>query len=210
MVAERPVTFRKKLPDHRPGTEREIATALRKLHALAPPFPSQVAPFVQLGERIDAATTLSADDRQWMRDHLGNLQAAWNDLPKGLGWGPIHGDAWEGNVVTTTDGVTLFVDLERASVGPFEWDLTSTAIKHSSFGWITAERYVELHTAYGHDVTSWPGFPLLRDIREMRMTCMAVQAAGMNAVHAPQAEHRVDCLRARCGPRPWSGWDPIA
>ncbi|MEU2254441.1 aminoglycoside phosphotransferase family protein [Nocardia xishanensis] len=211
MVGDQPVTFWKELLAHRGGTEREIAVALRKLHSLPPPpFLTEVAPFVRLAERIDAAHTLPDRDRQWMREHLNDLRSAWEDLPEGLPWGPIHGDAWEGNVVTTVDGVTLFVDLERASIGPPEWDLTSNGIKHSSFSWISRERYAAFCDAYGHDVTNWSGFALLRDIREMRMTCMAVQVASIHPDHVRQAQHRVDCLRGRFGPRPWSGWEPIA
>jgi hypothetical protein len=35
----------------------------------------------------------------------------------------------------------------------------------------------EFAAAYGYDVTDWTGLALLRDIREMRTTCMAAQAA---------------------------------
>ncbi|MFE6922019.1 phosphotransferase enzyme family protein [Nocardia sp. NPDC057663] len=210
VVDGRPVTFWRELPAHRPGTEQEIAEALRALHSLsAPDFLYEVQPFVRLEERIDAASTVLPQDRQWLRGRLSDLRAAWAELVPGRSWGPIHGDAWEGNVVTTDAGVTTFLDLERASVGPPEWDLTSTAIKHSSFGWISMQRYESYWRAYGYDVTTWSGFLVLRDIRELRMTCMAAQAAGSKPAHAAQAQHRVDCLRGRFGARPWSGWEPI-
>ncbi|MFF5035547.1 phosphotransferase enzyme family protein [Nocardia salmonicida] len=207
VVDGRPVTFWRELPPHRPGSVGEIAEALRSLHRLAvPPFLGEIAPFVRVGERIDAARTLKPDDRQWLRARLADLRAGWAELPPGLPWAPIHGDAWEGNVVTTDDRTTLFLDLERASVGPPEWDLTSTAIKHSSFGWISATTYAQFCDAYGTDVTKWAGFSLLRDIRELRMTSMAVQSAAANPAHVEQAQHRVDCLRGRRGGRPWNGW----
>ncbi|MCX0272770.1 aminoglycoside phosphotransferase family protein [Nocardia zapadnayensis] len=210
MVDDRPVTFWKELPPHRGGTAPEIAAALRGLHALSPPqFLSEIDPFVRLAQRIDAATTLPAEDRQWLHQHLGNLRAAWSHRRAGLPWGPVHGDAWEGNVVTTIEGTTLFLDLERTSIGPPEWDLTSTAIKHTSFGWTSAEQYTEFVAAYGYDVTQWTGFALLRDIREMRMTCMAVQAAAQEPERLHQAQLRVDSLRGRRGPRPWTGWEAI-
>ncbi|PKV98648.1 phosphotransferase enzyme family protein [Nocardia fluminea] len=209
-VDGRPVTFWRELGSHRPGTEQEIATALRTLHALSvPEFLSTVEPFVRIDERIDAGSALTPGDRQWLRDQLSELRARWKELASGHPWGPIHGDAWAGNVVTTDAGVTTFLDLERVSVGPPEWDLTSTAIKHSSFGWIPEQRYELFWRAYGYDVKTWSGFTLLRDIRELRMTCMAVQAAGAKPEHAAQALHRLDCLRGRLGPRPWSGWEPI-
>ncbi|WP_446222585.1 phosphotransferase family protein [Nocardia sp. IBHARD005] len=210
VVDGRPVTFWREVAAHRPGTEQEIATALRALHQLpAPDFLREVDPFVRLDERIDAATTLAPEDRQWLRDRLASLRAEWGEQAPGQGWGPIHGDAWAGNVVTTTSGVTTFLDLERASIGPPEWDLTSTAIKHTSFGWITERQYESFWRAYGYDVTTWSGFTLVRDIREFRMTSIAVQAAGSKPEHAAQAQHRVNCLRGRFGPRPWTGWEPI-
>ncbi|MFI5501099.1 phosphotransferase enzyme family protein [Nocardia asteroides] len=211
VIDSRPVTLWKELPPHRNGNEREIGSALRALHQLAvPPILSEVVPFVRLEQRIDSASSLSQADRQWLYQRLADLRAGWEKLPNGMRWSPIHGDAWEGNVVTTEAGVTTFLDLERAAVGPPEWDLVSTAIKHSSFGWISAERYGAFCDAYGYDVAEWQGFSLLRDIRELRMTCMAAQAAGLDPKHATQAQHRVDCLRGVSGSRPWSGWQPIA
>lgn len=210
MVHDRPVTFWKELPPHRGGSATEIATALRRLHALHPPrFLSTIDPFVRLEQRIEAAITLPTEDRRWLRQHLDDLQDAWVHRIAGSPWVPVHGDAWEGNVVTADDGTTLFLDLERTSIGPPEWDLTSTAIKHSSFGWINAQQYTEFVAAYGYDVTEWPGFALLRDIREMRMTCMAAQAAAQESSRQSQAQLRVDSLRGRRGQRPWDGWEAI-
>ncbi|MFC8526219.1 phosphotransferase [Nocardia sp. NPDC057227] len=208
--SDHPVTFWKELPEHRDATAPEIAHALRKLHELEPAeFLTDIDPFVRLDQRIDAASTTSPEDRRWLRGHLAALRERWVDRIDGMRWGPVHGDAWEGNAVTTSEGTTLFLDLERTSIGPPEWDLTSTAIKRSSFGWIAREQYVGFAQAYGHDVETWPGFPLLRDIREMRMTCMAVQAAGRDSTRALQARLRVDSLRGRRGPRPWSGWEAM-
>ncbi|WP_328660284.1 phosphotransferase [Nocardia salmonicida] len=210
-VDSRPVTFWRELGPHRPGTEQEIATVLRILHHLpTPEFLSEIEPFVRLDERINGGTTLTPEERQWLRDRLAELRTAWAELAPRLTWGPIHGDAWAGNVVTTDAGVTTFLDLERASIGPPDWDLTSTAIKHSSFAWIPEQRYELFWRAYGYDVTTGFGFTLLRDIRELRMTCMAVQAAGSEPEHAAQALHRLDCLRGRLGPRPWRGWEPMS
>jgi Ser/Thr protein kinase RdoA (MazF antagonist) len=78
-----------------------------------------LAPFVRLSERINGATTLSDDARAWLRRRLDDLQEAFDDLPTGLPKGPIHGDAWAGNVVVTADSPVLLY-LERCSVGPPE------------------------------------------------------------------------------------------
>lgn len=211
-VDGRAVTFWCELPPHQHGTPRQVAAALRRLHALDPPREfelSPLAPFVRLAERIDASYSLSEGDRTWLREHLAALRCRYAQLPAGLPHCVVHGDAWVGNVVATQDGTVLVLDLERCSVGPPEWDLVSTAIKHTSFGWVSAERYAEFVRTYGHDVTTWDGFATLRDIRELRMTCMAAQAAGEDPQRHEQAAHRVACLRGERGPRPWAGWEAL-
>jgi aminoglycoside phosphotransferase (APT) family kinase protein len=208
-VAGRAVTFWEELPPHRHGTPAQVATAIRRLHDL--PIPTDVslgglAPFVRLAERIDAATTLTDEDRSWLREHLASLQTRYAHLPTGLPHCVVHGDAWVGNVVVTDDGQVVLLDLERCSVGPPEWDLVSTAIKHTSFDWITAEDYRDFCDRYGHDVTTWSGFELLRDIRELRMALYVAQRAAENPNAQTEAKMRVACLREGVK-RPWQ-WTP--
>lgn len=204
----RAVTFWQELPAHRHGTPVEVAAVLRQLHAL--PVPDDPAlpeldPFRHLDARIAAASTLTAADRDWLQRHLADLRRT--PLAAGMPRCVIHGDAWAGNIVTTTAGVPLLIDLERVSVGPPEWDLVSTAIKYRSFGWVSAAGYQDFCDRYGHDVTTAAGFPQLRDIRELRMTCYAAQHAGEHPEARAEADLRVDCLRGRRGPRPWN-WAP--
>lgn len=211
-VSKRAVTFWRALPPHRPGTPAQVAAALRRLHDLAPPQGVDLGvidPFVRLDARIDSAHTLDERDRTWMRGHLDELRHRWSALPTGLPWCVVHGDAWVGNVVCAEDGTVILLDLERTAIGPPEWDTVHTAIKHTSFGWITAEDLAEFCTVYGHDVTEWAGFPLLRDIREFRMTCMAAEHAAAHDIGHEQAAHRLACLREKNGPRPWPGWTAL-
>lgn len=208
----RPTTFWRELPPHEHSTPAQVAEALRRLHAVARPTTFDlppIAPFVRLTDRINNATHLPDDDRAWMRTRLAELQERYARIPAGLPQCVVHGDAWIGNVVYTSDGRTVFLDLERTAMGPPEWDLVHTAIKYSSFAWITAEQYGEFCDIYGHDVAEWGGFGLLRDIREFRMTCMAIQIASADKAYREQATHRLACIRGRLGPRPWSGWHAV-
>ncbi len=210
VVNGRAVTFWEELPAHRHGAPHEVALALRRLHTLPPPVDFELdtlAPMTRLRERIEAATTLDASDRGWLRNQVENLTTQYADLPAGLPLSVVHGDAWVGNVVVTADGTTVLLDLERCSVGPPEWDLVSTAIKSTSFGWITAAEYSEFVELYGYEVALWDGFELLRDIRELRMTCYVAQQAATRKEWAREAKNRVDCLRGFYGPRPWV-WKP--
>ncbi|GAA2411218.1 aminoglycoside phosphotransferase family protein [Nonomuraea africana] len=207
----RAVTWWRELPPHRHGTALEVAAALRLLHDLPPPTTFDVGrldPFVRLAERIDRAATLTEPDRAWMRKHLAGLRARWASLPGGLPESVVHGDAWIGNVVATDDGRVVLLDLERCSVGPPEWDLVSTAVKAFTLAGITEEDYRQFVGSYGHDVTQWDGFEILRDIREFRMACMAAQVAGENPVRHPEVEHRLACLRGQRGARPWT-WTAV-
>ncbi|MGV9675453.1 phosphotransferase enzyme family protein [Nocardia sp. NPDC003482] len=212
-IEGRSVTFWWELPPHHHGTPAQVAAALKQLHALAPSADftlGEIAPFVRLEERIKAATILSDDDRDWIFGHLAELRERWEQLPEGLPWCVIHGDAWVGNVVAADDGRVILLDLERTSIGPPEWDLVHTAIKWSSFGWISAKQYSEFCDVYGYDVTAWEGFELLRDIREFRMTTMAVQTASIDPDWRDQADHRLACIRGQKGERPWKGWGALS
>ncbi|KLL10357.1 hypothetical protein BL254_23175 [Protofrankia sp. BMG5.30] len=180
-----------------------IARVSHTGHELGP-----LLPFTRLRERIDLAEWLAEDDRDWLRQHLADLETRWPDLPPGLPHRVVHGDAWLGNVVATEERTGILLDLERCSVGPPEWDLVSTAIKVGSTGTISQAEYAEFVDAYGHDVTAWPGYELLRGIRELRITCYGVQQAAMRTDFRTEAQGRVDCLRGRRGERPW-GWAAI-
>lgn len=205
----RAATFWRELPPHRHSATAQVAAVLKQLHQL--PLPTDVdlgliAPFVRLEQRIAAAHILTEADRQWLRERLSELQRRWNELPAGRPWCVIHGDAWVGNIVATEDGRVVLLDLERTSIGPPEWDLVHTAIKWRSFGWITKSQYTEFCDVYGFDVTTWEGYELLRDIRELRMATMAAQVASSKPMHTEQARHRLMCIKGERGPRPWPGW----
>jgi aminoglycoside phosphotransferase (APT) family kinase protein len=212
LVEGRAVTFWHELPPHENGSTTDVATALRQLHKLTPPADFTLpglAPFVRLADRIEAASTLTTADRDWLLGRLAELEDAYADLPPGLPTCVVHGDAWHGNVVSTADGVVL-LDLERCSVGPPEWDLVSTAVSHVTMREMDTAEWMSYCDTYGYDVTTWRGFSVLRDIRELRMTTMAAQVAAAHPErYAGQAAHRLACLRGERGPRPWSGWQAV-
>jgi aminoglycoside phosphotransferase (APT) family kinase protein len=209
-VHGRPVTFWAELPPHEPGSPLNIAALLKRLHSLPPPdFDiGTLDPFVRIAERIDAASTLSEDDKVWLRHRRAALLEQWRHRPAGMAASVVHGDAWAGNVVRTATGPVM-LDLERFSIGPPEWDLVSTAVKLTTTGAVTAAEYAEFCHAYGTDVTAWAGYELLASIRELRMATYAAQHAATRPEWRDQAQHRVDCLRGRLGPRPWH-WRGIA
>ncbi len=138
-AAGRPVTFWEELPSHENGSLREVVHLLKRLHHLPTPgFPlGRLDPFVRVGERIHAASSLSEGDRAWLQGQLNALREQWKTRPAGLPECVVHGDAWVGNVARTTEGPIL-MDFERVSVGPPEWDLVSTALKMTTTGAVSS------------------------------------------------------------------------
>jgi Phosphotransferase enzyme family len=199
------VTFWRQLPDHSHGSYPEVSETLRRLHGLRPPRELDLpllAPFVRLEERIAAAAVFTETDRQWLLDHLANLRQQYAQLPVGLPWGAVHGDAWGGNIVTTANGPVI-LDLERFAYGPPEWDLTSIAFDHVTVGCLSDEDWSDFCEHYGHDVTDWAGYQVLRDARELRKVTFAAQIAAQYPHVTDQARFRLECVRGDRGPRPW-------
>lgn len=201
-----PVTFWRALPPHREAAYPQLAGVLRRLHALDPPGEfalPDLAPFVRVRDRIEAAPAVSAADRAWLLGYLADLEARYAELPGGRAAGVVHGDAWTGNAVAGDDGTVWLLDLERFSVGPPEWDLVSTAVRMTSFGTLDAAGYAEFCAVYGDDVTGWAGYETLRDIRELRACSYMLQHAGRGDAARAEAGRRVACLRGWSGDRPW-------
>jgi aminoglycoside phosphotransferase (APT) family kinase protein len=202
------VTFWDHLPELRAATPAEIADYLLQLHALTPPDDvdlQNVQPFVSIADRVDAAD-IPDDDKQFLHGRLAELAGRWGTVPFELPATVIHGDPHPDNVVVTADGTVLILDLERFSFGPPEWDLTLMASEYDSFRWITTKEYQQYADTYGYDVLDAPAYPILRDIRELRMTSWLANKADQDPGTKTEALHRIACLRGLHGARPWT-WD---
>ncbi|MFI8103524.1 phosphotransferase family protein [Streptomyces sp. NPDC086023] len=212
IASGRAATFWELLPPHEAGTEADLAGLLAQLHRL--PLPGfaigRLNPFVRIEERLAASRAVAEEDRAWLLNRLRELEGQWRDLPSGRGDCVVHGDAWTGNcaVIKTPMRRAVLLDYERTSIGPPEWDLTSTAIEADTFGSLSTDRYRAYCDQYGYDVMDWPGYPTLRGIRELRLVTFALQIADLDLSARTEAQSRVDCLRGRKGPRPW-GWHAV-
>ncbi|MEY9840563.1 aminoglycoside phosphotransferase family protein [Streptacidiphilus sp. EB103A] len=202
-----PVSFWEELPPHSHGTVEDIALTLRKLHSLPPPTGfdlGRLDPFVRLAERIQAISVLTPDDHGWLVGLHRDLAQQWSARrPTGMADCAVHGDAWPGNIVRAGGRVVL-MDLERFSLGLREWDLVSTAVRARTTGAVRPDEYDQFCALYGFDVTKWDGYALLAGARELRMVTYAALHATTHPDWLGQAQYRVDCLRGRRGPRPWS------
>ncbi|MGW4371330.1 phosphotransferase family protein [Nocardia takedensis] len=113
----------------------------------------------------------------------------------------IHGDPSPHNTIATTHGGHV-VDLERCCIGPPEWDQATVAFQSDTFT-DPPRRWDAFRSAYGTDVTTWCGYPLLRDIRSLELCLFALRHADLSPHARNQADYRLACLRGHQGDRPW-------
>jgi hypothetical protein len=89
----------------------------------------------------------------------------------------------------------VLVDMDGFAAGPREWDLVLTAMYFERFGWHSDDEYLEFASGYGFDVMSWPGYTVLRNIRELiLLTWLALIPWNMPEIQA-EVSGRVADLR---------------
>ena len=131
-----------------------------------------------------------------MTNRLAELQSDYAGLEFVLPPGVIHGDASIGNVLRDRQGNPVVIDLDGFAIGPREWDVVLTAIYYDSFGWHTREEYETFARVYGFDIMTWPGYPVLREVREFLMVTWVIQKASENERTAAEARKRIAALRS--------------
>jgi aminoglycoside phosphotransferase (APT) family kinase protein len=184
-------------PIGRRTTATELATALRRMHALSPPNAlPRWDPLDDVERRIDDAEGLAPADRVFLRDMTDRLRAALADVTYELPPVLLHGDAHLGNLLRAADGRAVLCDFDSSCVGPAEWDLVPVAVGRIRFRY-PAEQQRELAAGYGFDVTTWPGFGVLRAVRELKLVTSVVPLLASSPAIAAQFALRMASLRYR-------------
>jgi aminoglycoside phosphotransferase (APT) family kinase protein len=184
----------------------ELAEVLVRLHSLEPPSALGIpplSPFAKAGHRIKTNPRLSGHDRSFLMSRLAELQGQFSSLDFALPRGVIHGDASVGNVLRDTHGMPVVIDLDSFAIGPREWDLALTAIYYDSFGWHTHEEYKKFAELYGFDIMQWPGYPVMREVREYLMVTWLSQKVGESERLAEEFANRISSLRTGASRRDW-------
>ncbi|MGH3976025.1 MAG: phosphotransferase family protein, partial [Pseudonocardiaceae bacterium] len=151
---------------------------------------------------VAASTFLPARDRGWLLARRAELLGEYEqlDFPLGSGW--IHGDAYPGNTLWDGDRA-LLGDWDEVGTGPRELDLVNTH-QGARFGRPQAERDA-FNAAYGYDVTAWPGFPILREMRDLHTLGSYIRLAETgNEQAATQLSFRIDTLKRGQVNAPWN------
>ncbi|CAL9360873.1 hypothetical protein [Streptomyces sp. enrichment culture] len=92
------------------------------------------------------------------------------------------------------DGRAVLCDWDTVVYGQPEWDLVTIEVHCRRIGF-DQHHYRRFAGAYGWDVTAWPGYPVLGELRELRM----ITTNARKVHHAPaslaEVERRVRALR---------------
>ncbi|TCC33859.1 aminoglycoside phosphotransferase family protein [Kribbella capetownensis] len=177
-------------------TAAALGQMLRRLHDLpAPDVQLPVyRPLAGLGDLLTADTTLPAVDRDWLQSRRVELLEEYAGIESALGVGFIHGDAYPGNVLWH-DTHALLGDWDEVALGPRELDLVNTH-QGARVGRSAAvrRRFTE---AYGWDMTTWPGFGVLREIRDLHTLGSFIRRAERgDQVASDELTHRISTLKA--------------
>lgn len=207
VVDGRVVTFWVSFGDHDEFAPIEdVARLVRDLHRLPPPEGFELPPFSKFETayaRVDGLTGISAEDCDFLRRRLREIEDRFNHLEYELPTGPIHGDASVGNVMLDRDGKALLIDLDGFCVGPREWDVSLTAFYFDRLGWHSAAEYRRFVEIYDWDVMSWPGYPTLADMHETFMTTWMAAKADADPQYRAETQKRIAALRSGASRKDW-------
>ncbi|MGW7572397.1 phosphotransferase family protein [Streptomyces sp. NPDC054765] len=159
----------------------QIAKPLFALHSLPiPPFTLPALDNLRaIRLSIHGITALSDETKLFLADRADHLEEALHTVEYVLPKGVVQGDPQHRNALFDGDE-TVLCDWDTVAVGQPEWDLVTLEIHCRRFGY-SHDHYKDFADTYGFDVTRWPHFPILRDIRELRM--IATNARKIS--HAP-------------------------
>jgi hypothetical protein len=87
----------------------------------------------------------------------------------------------------------VLADWDAVSTGPRETDLIPT-LQAPRFGLPEHERDAFI-AAYGHDIRGWPGYPVLRDIRELSTITALLRDAHLDPAARGELQVRLTSLR---------------
>lgn len=174
---------------------RDLARVLRQVHALpVPAFPLPTwDPLSDILRRVQQSTAISSDERQSLLSCCALVEDRLGDLEFPLPRSVVHGDAHLGNLIPSAAGPVL-CDFDSTCVGQPEWDLVPLAVGVLRFG-EPIGRYRELCRAYGVDVMSWDGFPVLRALRELKIATSVLPMVDANPAIGPEMKRRLADVR---------------
>jgi hypothetical protein len=149
---------------------------------------------------IESSRAIDEDERIWLKEHCEQLLAAYGQLRFPLPPGMIHGDAYRGNLLRDGRHVVL-TDWDAVSTGPRKSTSSPPSRRRGSDS--PKDQRDAFIPAYGYDIRSWDGYPILRDIRELSTTSALLRDGHTNAAAQRELQIRLRSLRTG-DDRPWT------
>lgn len=181
-----------------------LACLLRRLHELpGPDFELPLwDPLDDIQRRLVDAEDLDPADLALLTERCSSIRERLTSVESVLGFGVVHGDARLGNVIGGPDGPVL-CDFDSVCLAPREWDFVPMAVGSLRMGRPAGEyqRFVE---TYGFDVTTWPGFGVLRELRELKLATSVLPVLRSNPAVWAEFHHRLACIRDRDETSRWT------
>ena len=173
----------------------ELARPLHTLHAAGQPPTSlpNLDAVNAIRRSLAAADTLPTSDHRFLSKRIDQLASDLAALRYDLHPAVLHGDPQHGNALHHTHGAVL-CDWDSAVLGQPEWDLVTIEIHTRRFGHGPAS-YTAFADAYGYDVTTWPGYRTICDLRELRMITTNARKSAHEPNKMREVLHRIDGLR---------------
>jgi len=202
-IDQHPVTFWTYLPQPTtPITAAQIAAPLHALHHL-PTSPVLLPPLDHLTAirtSLATTTTLPEDDLTFLSERADRLEHNLTTVTYPLAPGILQGDPQHRNTLLL-EGRAVLCDWDTICWGQPEWDLTTIEIHCRRFH--HGPQYHDFAHAYGHDITNDPAYPILRDLRELRMITTNARKTALAPHTLHEIHHRIDTLRHEDTTTPW-------
>ncbi|MGK8505255.1 aminoglycoside phosphotransferase family protein [Nocardia asiatica] len=193
-------------------TSSELGRLLRTLHGLPAPSALELQIWTPLASLCGAlledhvADSITHEERAWLFERIDEIPEELSELDWPLGFGLIHGDAWAGNLLWNNRAdprAAILGDWDWVSIGPREIDLIPT--------WHASVRYGRDRTwvrnfidQYGYDLSDWPGYRLLLDMRDLVQVTGPLRRAASSPDHARRLRQRLGDIRAGNRTTQWS------
>lgn len=192
------VTFWTYLPQPPyPVTAEQLAKPLHALHKL--PKPPVALPghdnIRAIQKSLSAATSLTLKDRDFLLSRAKMLADELMQVEFAFPASVIQGDPQHRNALHHPSGQPVLCDWDTVADGQPEWDLVTVEVHCRRFGYGRGH-YEDFADIYGFDVTRWPGFRVLRDIRELRMIATNARKIAHSPASLPELERRIEGLRS--------------
>lgn len=184
-------TFWPYLPQTRPIEAGDMAGLLKELHALpGPPVSLQpIDAVAAIRYSLRSQHILSSEEKAVLVERCNRLAARLEKVRFESTPHIIHGDPQHGNTLWS-GGRAVLCDWDSASRGNSEWDLVTVEIHCRRFGH-SEESYREFCRIYGRDIRDWVYYPLLRDLRELRMISTNARKSSAKSREGGEVRKRV-------------------